>query len=107
MHVSSRIMVPGYKASRQAVLGSNSMVCMQFSYIDGEANILADFVVHSGVQCCLHQGTNIAWSLIAWYYALQPLGTRVRTKIYEACNSGMKHSNEVMMLVGSRCSISF
>jgi hypothetical protein len=26
---------------------------------------------------------------------------QVRTKIYEACDSGMKHSNEVMMLVGS------
>lgn len=43
--------------------------------LHGEANILVDFVVHGGSQCCLHQGTNIAWSLIAWYYALQPLGT--------------------------------
>jgi hypothetical protein len=42
--------------------------------LHGEANILVDFVVHSGGQCCLHQGTNIAWLLIAWYNALQPLG---------------------------------
>jgi hypothetical protein len=68
-------MVPGDRASRQAVLGSNSMVACNLAILHGEANILVDFVVHSGGQCCLHQGTNIAWSLIAWYYALQPLGT--------------------------------
>lgn len=49
-----------------------------FAVLHGEANILVDFVVHSGGECCLHLGTNIAWSLIAWYYALQPLGTSSR-----------------------------